>query len=239
VSPIFKQTPAGLIPKMSKMKIVGVFESGMYDYDSGFAYVALDTAQTLFDKGDVISGAAIKADKLENANYIATEIHRKFKTIWARDWMAMNKNLFKALQVEKIAMFIILALVVLVAAFNIASTLIMVVMRKTKDIGILKSMGANNDNIRNIFIVQGLFTGIIGTLIGMGIGIGICLILKQYPIGIPGGGSVYYIDKLPVAMVMKDLIFIPVASIVLSFISAIYPAMQAAKLDPVESIRYE
>lgn len=239
VSPVFKQTPAGMIPKMVKMKVVGIFEVGHYEYDSSFAYVSIETAQGLFDKPDVITGMAIKADKLENAALVATEIHRNFKDIWARDWMAMNKNLFTALRIEKLAMFIILTMIVMVAAFNIASTLIMVVMRKTKDIGVLKSMGAANKDIMNIFVVQGVMTGVMGSIIGLLVGVAICTYLKIYPVSMPGGGSVYYIDKLAVAMELRDLIIIPLCSIVISFFAALYPAYQASKLDPVEAIRYE
>ncbi|MCX8093912.1 MAG: lipoprotein-releasing ABC transporter permease subunit [Candidatus Goldbacteria bacterium] len=239
ISPVFKKTPAGPMPKMMKMKIVGIFEAGMYDYDSTFTYVSLKTAQELFEKDDIITGIAIKTDRIENATYVASEIHRRFKNIWARDWMSMNKNLFAALKIEKIAMFIILVLIVLVAAFNIASTLIMVVMRKTKEIGVLKSIGANNRDIMNIFIIQGVTTGIIGSIIGFIIGIGICFYLQAFPISMPGGGSVYYIDKLAVAIKWQEVIIIPIVAVVISFLSTLYPAFQASRLDPVEAIRYE
>ncbi|MCX7698583.1 MAG: lipoprotein-releasing ABC transporter permease subunit [Candidatus Goldbacteria bacterium] len=239
ISPVFKKTPAGPMPKMMKMKIVGIFEAGMYDYDSTFTYVSLKTAQELFEKDDIITGIAIKTDKIENASYVASEIHRRFKNIWARDWMSMNKNLFAALKIEKIAMFIILVLIVLVAAFNIASTLIMIVMRKTKEIGVLKSIGANNRDIMNIFIIQGVATGIIGSVIGFIIGIGVCFYLKAFPISMPGGGSVYYIDKLAVSIKWQEVIIIPIVAVFISFLSTLYPAFQASRLDPVEAIRYE
>jgi lipoprotein-releasing system permease protein len=239
ISPVFYKTPSGMMPKMSKMQIVGVFSAGMYDYDTTFAYVSMDTAQKLFDKPDIASGIVIKADVLENASYVATEIHRKYKNIWARDWMSMNENLFKALKIEKIAMFIILVLIVIVAAFNIVSTLIMVVMRKTKDIGILKSMGAKRGDIMNIFVVQGLLTGIIGSIIGFVLGVAICMLLKRYPLSMPGGGSVYYIDKLAVSIKLTEIIIIPLISTFISFLAALYPAYEASKLDPVEAIRYE
>ncbi|MCE5300821.1 MAG: lipoprotein-releasing ABC transporter permease subunit [Spirochaetia bacterium] len=239
ISPVFYKTPAGMMPKMSKMTIVGVFEAGMYDADTTFAYVSIGTAQKLFDKPDVVTGIAIRADNLENASLISSEIHRKYKSIWARDWMSMNTNLFKALAIEKWAMGIILTLIVVVAAFNIASTLIMIVMRKTKDIGILKSMGANNSDIMNIFIIQGVATGIIGSLIGFVIGLAMCWFLKVHPLAMPGGGSVYYIDTLAVSVKWSEVILVPLISILISFLATIYPAYNAAKLDPVEAIRYE
>jgi lipoprotein-releasing system permease protein len=239
ISPVFQKTPAGLMPKMSRMKIVGVFSAGMYDYDNTFGYVSVKTAQELFGKGDVITGIAIKTDNLENAGVVATEIHRKYKDLWARDWMSMNKNLFSALAMEKIAMFVILGFIVLVAAFNIASTLIMVVMRKTKDIGILKSMGATNNDILNIFIIQGVATGTIGAVIGFVSGLAICWYLKIFPVSMPGGGSVYYIDKLACSVKWGEVWVIPVVAVLISFLAALYPAWHASRLDPVESIRYE
>jgi len=153
--------------------------------------------------------------------------------------MSLNKNLFSALKIEKLAMFIILLLVVLVAAFNIASTLIMIVMRKTKDIGILKSMGAGNRDIMNIFIIQGVATGILGSIIGFVSGVLICIYLKAYPISMPGGGSVYYIDKLAVSLKFSEVIIIPIAAILISFLATLYPSYHASKLDPVEAVRYE
>ncbi|HDQ26410.1 MAG TPA: lipoprotein-releasing ABC transporter permease subunit [bacterium] len=239
ISPVFRQTPAGLMPRMFNMKIVGIFEAGMYDYDSTFAYVSIKNAQELFDRDDVITGIAIKADKIENAAFVAAEIHRKYKDLWARDWMNMNKNLFSALQIEKIVMFIILILIVLVAAFNIASTLIMIVMRKTKDIGILKSMGATGGDIMNIFIIQGVSTGVIGAAVGFVAGIALCLYLQAYPISMPGGGSIYYIDKLAVSIKMAEVIIIPFAAVLISFLATLYPSYHASRLDPVEAIRYE
>ncbi len=239
ISPVFVQTPSGMVPKMEKMVIVGVFEAGMYDYDTTFAYVSMSTAQKLFGKNDVATGIAVRADKLENSAAIAAEIHRQYKTVWARDWMAMNKNLFEALKIEKIAMFIILLLIVMVAAFNIASTLIMIVMRKTKDIGILKSMGATNGDIMNIFIIQGVTTGIIGAVTGFVMGIATCWYLKAFPISMPGGGSVYYIDKLAVSVKMNEVIIIPVAAVIISFLATLYPSFHASRLDPVEAVRYE
>ncbi|MFP4465670.1 MAG: ABC transporter permease [Candidatus Goldiibacteriota bacterium] len=239
ISPVFTRTATGLIPKMSKMTLVGVFEAGMYDYDSTFAYASMGTVQALFKKDDVATGIAVKTDRIENSVYVANEIQRNFKDLWARDWMSMNTNLFAALKIEKVVMFIILLLIVLVAAFNIASTLIMVVMRKTKDIGILKSMGANNGDIMNIFIIQGVATGIIGSVIGYAAGILTCFYLKANPISMPGGGSIYYVDKLAVSLNFAEVTIIPFAAVAIAFLAALYPAFMASRLDPVEAVRYE
>ncbi len=239
VAPVFKMTAAGMTPKVTTMKVTGIFEMGMFEYDATFAYVSLSTSQLLFEQPNTVNGMAVKVDHLENARQVAAELQDHAFGYWARDFMALNRNLATALHTEKIVMFIILIMIIMVAAFNIASTLIMVVMEKKKDIGILKAMGANQRSIRRLFMLEGGLIGIGGALLGLAGGLITCLLLKLYPLKIPGGGSVYYIETLPVATDPKDVIMIATITFAVCLLSTVYPAWQASKLDPVEAIRYE
>ncbi|MCD4805451.1 MAG: lipoprotein-releasing ABC transporter permease subunit [Desulfobacterales bacterium] len=238
ISPRGMISPIGHIPTMKRFKVAGLFESGMYEYDRSLAYMHIKDAQKILRMGDSVNGIEVRVNDIYNARNIAGRIVKELGfQYWARDWMQMNQNLFSALKLEKTVMFIILALIVLVAAFNIASTLIMMVMEKTKDIAILKAMGATNKSIRKIFVFKGIVIGSIGTILGVCLGFILCTVLKYYQfIELPG--DVYYITTLPVKLELLDVVMIASAAMAISFLATLYPARQASKLDPVEAIRY-
>ena len=239
ITPIFKTTPLGMIPKFAKYEVIGTFKSGMYEYDATFAYVYLHDAQQLFEIPGRISGIDIMVNDVYKVKEIGREIRGRIETnLGVYDWMVMNKNLFAALKLEKIVMGIMLTLIILVAVFNVLSSLIMMVMRKRKDIGVLRTLGVPQGGIMKIFIYQGMIIGFIGTFLGAVIGVGTSLLLKKYQF-IKLSSEVYYIDYIPVELRYLDLGLIIGVSLLLSLLSTIYPARQAAKMDPVDAVRYE
>jgi len=238
-------SPTGISPLMSKIPalrtfvVTGFFETGIFEFDDVFAYISLKEAQRLFEMKKTITGLEIKLDDLNYADVVASAIDQRLGYPYATvTWFEMNKNLFSWMQMEKWGAFIILSLIIMVAAFNIVSTLIMVVLEKTKEIGILKSMGATPTSIQRIFMLEGLVGGVMGTLLGCIIGYAVCWAqLKFQFFSLPA--DVYIISALPVLMKVSDFVYITLAGISLCFLATVYPARKAAKLDPVEAIRYE
>jgi lipoprotein-releasing system permease protein len=239
ISPRGMLSPIGHVPAMKQFQVTGYFESGMYDFDGTFAYIRLDDAQKLLRMDDAVSAVELRVEDVYHARKIADKITAALGfPYWAWDWVRKNQNLFTALKLEKTAMFIILTLIILVAAFNIASTLIMMVMGKTRDIAILKAMGATDRSIRKIFVFKGMTIGVVGTVLGVLFGSLLCTVLKHYSIVELTGDIYYFTTKLPVRLELLDVVIIVGAALVICFVATLYPARQASKLDPVEAIRY-
>ena len=247
VSPSGVSTPLGMVPRMKSFLVVGIFESGFFEYDSTLAYISLKNCQEFLNMGDLVTGIEIRVDDIYKADLIAKQIEKKLGfPYWGRHWMEMNRNLFSALKLEKRVMFIILSLIVLVAAFNIISALIMIVMEKSKDIAILKTMGATRAGIMKIFILQGLVVGAIGTLLGSLAGLAVALnleALSRFVEKLFGfkilPGDVYYLSELPSQVNYGDVGIIILGTLLISFLSTIYPSWRASRLDPAEALRYE
>jgi lipoprotein-releasing system permease protein len=247
VSPVGNITPFGMIPKTKQFRVAGIFDTGMYEYDATLAYVSLREAQAFLSMGDSVTGIQLKVNDVYKAGEIAREINRGLGLpYFARDWMQMNKNILFALKTEKVVMFIILTLIVLVAAFGIASTLFMVVMEKNKDIAILKSMGATSRSIMKIFVLEGLIIGVAGTIIGLFGGLIIALNLESivdFVQKVTGfelfSKDIYYLNHFPSQVVPSDVLLISVTAILISFIATIYPSWQGSRLPPAEALRYE
>jgi lipoprotein-releasing system permease protein len=239
VSPLGKLTPLGRVPQSRKFKVVGFFDSGMYEYDATMVYVPLKEAQDFLGMDNKVTGIEVRVDDIYKAESIGQAVSKKLGyPYWTKDWQQMNRSLVSALRLEKITMFVILIMIVLVGALNIISTLVMVVMEKTRDVAILRAMGATEKSIMVIFMFQGLLVGVIGTLAGLLSGLGLCHLLAKYKfIKLPA--DVYYISTLPVRVEMVDVIFVTVAAVLISFLATLYPSWHASRLNPVEALRYE
>ena len=246
-SPLGILQPAGILPNVRGFTVTGTFETGMYEYDAKLALISLDEAQELFDLGEVVHGIEVRVDDIYRVREVATAtVALLGPGVWTRDWMQMNRTLFSALRQERVLMFIILTLIVLVAAFNIISTLVMMVMEKTGAIAILKAMGASNRGIYRIFLIQGLVIGLVGTVIGTAAGLVLAWNLPAIATVIEGWlgiqffpPDVYVIDQLPVEIRPFDVVAIVVTSVCVSFLATLYPAWNASRLDPVVALRYE
>jgi lipoprotein-releasing system permease protein len=239
VSPEGKLTPLGRVPHTRKYRLAAIFDSGMYEYDASMVFVSLAEAQDFLGLGDRVTGLEARVDDADKSSKIANTIQEELGyPYWTKDWKMMNRSLFAALKLEKVTMFVILTMIVLVGALNIISTLVMVVMEKTRDVAILRAMGASARSIMSVFMLQGIFVGLVGTLAGLGSGLGICYMLAKYRfISLPS--DVYYISTLPVRVEFGDVFFVALAAVVISFLATLYPSWYASRLNPAEAIRYE
>ncbi|MCF8082850.1 MAG: lipoprotein-releasing ABC transporter permease subunit [Deltaproteobacteria bacterium] len=239
ISPEGKLTPLGRSPNTRRFRVSALFDSGMYEYDASMAYIGLEQAQQFLALGDRVTGLEVRVEDVYASDRIAREIENDLgPPYWTKDWKVMNRSLFSALKLEKLTMFIILTMIVLVGALNIISTLVMVVMEKTRDVAILRAMGATARSIMSIFMFQGILVGVIGTVAGLISGLGICHLLAKYKfISLPS--DVYYISTLPVRVELVDVSFVAAAAVIISFLATLYPSWYASRLNPVESFRYE
>ena len=247
IAPQGQVTPAGIVPRLKQFRVVGIFEVGMFEYDAGLALIQLEDAQKLYRMGENISGVRLKLRDLFESRQVALQLMSKLGTnVNISDWTRSHANFFRAVQIEKNVMFIILLLIVAVAAFNIVSTLVMAVTDKQPDIAILRTLGAAPSGIMAIFIVQGALIGLIGTLIGVGGGV---LLALNVDVVVPFieqlfrvqflSKDVYYISELPSDLQSADVVAIALVSFVLSLLATLYPSWRASRVNPAEALRYE
>jgi lipoprotein-releasing system permease protein len=247
IAPQGQVTPAGILPRLKQFDVVGIFEVGMYEYDAGLALIHLADAQKLYRMDDRVSGVRLKLEDLFAAPRVARELtHTLDADVYVADWTRSHANFFRAVQIEKRVMFIILLLIVAVAAFNIVSTLVMAVTDKRADIAILRTLGAAPGEIMKIFIIQGALIGVIGTLIGVLAGVVIALNIDvvvpviEHVFGVQFlAKDVYYISDLPSDLHSQDVVVIALTSFVLSLAATLYPSLRASRVNPAEALRYE
>lgn len=247
IAPQGSVTPAGVIPRLKQFTVAGTFDIGMFEYDSGLALVHLEDAQKLYQMGSGVSGVRLKLDDLFAARVVARDLAAALAPeVYASDWTRSHANFFRAVEIEKRVMFIILTLIVAVAAFNIVSTLVMLVTDKQADIAILRTLGAAPASILQIFVVQGAMIGVIGTLLGV---VGGVLLGWNVDTVVPAlenvlgfkflSKDVYYISDLPSDVQLRDVATIGLVSLVMSFVATLYPSWRAARVNPAEALRYE
>ncbi|MEO8629813.1 MAG: lipoprotein-releasing ABC transporter permease subunit [Betaproteobacteria bacterium] len=247
IAPQGQVTPAGILPRIKQFTVVGVFEVGMFEYDSGLALIDMQDAQKLYQLGNDVSGVRLKLKDMFKAQDVARELTDTIPgDLYITDWTRSHANFFRAVQIEKNVMFIILTLIVAVAAFNLVSTLVMAVTDKQPDIAILRTLGASPMSILKIFIVQGTLIGVVGTVIGV---VGGVLIALNVSVLVPAierllrvqflAKDVYYISDLPSDLQLRDVVIIALMSLVLSLLATIYPSLRAARVNPAEALRYE
>ncbi len=240
-------TPAGVMPRVKQFTVTGIFEAGMFEYDSGLALIDLRDAQKLLRLGDDVSGVRLKLDDMLRAPFVTRDLARTLVgDFYLTDWTQSHANFFRAVAIEKRMMFLILLLIVAVAAFNIVSTLVMAVTDKQADIAILRTLGARPGSVMKIFVVQGAFIGVFGTLLGLASGVALALNLEAVvPVieRIAGidlfPADVYYISKLPSKLVWSDVGIITGVSLLISFVATLYPSWRASRIQPAEALRYE
>lgn len=238
VSPLGSPTAIGVIPKVRRFIVAGLLNTGMSEIDSTLVFMALPDAQRFFELGEAVSNIEIRVHNVNRARDIADRIQVQLGFPYiTEDWTRLWPNLFSALQLEKTVYFLVLLLMVLIGAFNIISTLVMVVMEKRKDIAILMSMGATRASIRKIFLLKGFIIGVVGTTLGVLLGLAVCALIAQYRFELPK--DVFLISTVPVRIYASNFLIVTVASFLVCLIASIYPSRQAARLDPVEIIRYE
>jgi lipoprotein-releasing system permease protein len=239
VNPIGEETPLGRAPKSEYFRFAGAIDSGMYQYDANMAFISLADAQEFFNLGQGVSGVDIKIRDLYQASQVGQRLIKAAGfNFFYRDWMSNNHSLLAALKLEKVTMFVILTLIILVAAFGIISSLIMLVMKKTRDIGIMKAMGATDKSIRRIFLLMGGFIGLTGSLSGLGLGLLLCWLLAKYQfIELPQ--DIYALRTLPVEVEPALVVLVGVLAVAVCLLATIYPARSAGRLDPVEALRYQ
>lgn len=240
LSPAGKKTSAGFSPLVRPFRLVGVFSTGMFEYDTTLSFISLEAARELLGYKQVrATGVELRVKDVYDADGIAKAVQKRLgPPYYVRNWQEMNANLFAALKLEKTAMFIVLILIVVVGSFSIITTLVMLVMEKTRDIAVLMSLGAQREQIRRIFMLQGTIIGFLGTTVGYGLGIPASLLLKRYQfIKLPK--DVYSLDHLPVRLESPDLALIGICAMALCFLATLYPSRQASRLSPAEALRFE